>query len=151
MGLQSARQTAAGRALWRHVIHDPLADLLAGETYLKNFHEKIKNDCLKNAQDISGVLLAIRNLWFDSKLETALNSFNGEAQVALLGAGFSHVKLSQTGDPDAHFGLLDNLLNLFNTLRILPRSMQTHPKRKTLLSLALGTGFQCAQSRERVI
>ncbi|OAY22796.1 putative S-adenosyl-L-methionine-dependent methyltransferase MAB_0213c [Manihot esculenta] len=269
---QSACQTAAGRALWRHVIQDPLADLLAGETYLRNFHEKIKNDCLKNAREISGVLLAVRTLWFDSKLEAALNSFNGEAQVVLLGAGmdtrayrlsclkesnvfeldfpevlevkatlieaamgsmdeyeqpkiiakslnrvaadirnndwleklqisgfvlekntvwilegvlyylshshavqvlkiiadkcalahtvlladfmnkpsttlsnsifhfysdwpdqllpslgFSHVKLSQIGDPDAHFGLLDDPLNLFNKLRSLPRSMQTYP------------------------
>lgn len=30
---KSACQTAAGRALWKHVIHDPLAELLAGETY----------------------------------------------------------------------------------------------------------------------
>lgn len=91
---QSACQTAAGRALWRHVIQDPLADLLAGETYLRNFHEKIKNDCLKNAREISGVLLAVRTLWFDSKLEAALNSFNGEAQVVLLGAGWCLIFLA---------------------------------------------------------
>ncbi|KDP38503.1 hypothetical protein JCGZ_04428 [Jatropha curcas] len=269
---QSACQTAAGRALWRHVIHDPLADLLAGETHLKSFHQKIKNDCLNNAREISGVILAVRTLWFDSKLEDALNSFNGEAQVVLLGAGmdtrayrlsclkessvfevdfpevlevktalleaamesideyeqpkmiakslnraavdirnndwleklqisgfmpekntvwilegiiyylshsqamqvlkiiaencalahtvlladfmnkpstnlsnsnyhfysdwpdhllpslgFSHVKLSQIGDPDAHFGLMNDPLNMFNKLRNLPRSMQTYP------------------------
>ncbi|EEF52572.1 putative S-adenosyl-L-methionine-dependent methyltransferase MMAR_1068 [Ricinus communis] len=269
---RSACQTAAGRALWKHVIHDPLADLLAGETYLRNLHEKIKNDQLNNAREISGVLLAVRTLWFDSKLEAALRSFNGEAQVVLLGAGmdtrayrlsclkdssvfevdfpevlgmkttllqaamesiddqqrpqmiaeslnrvaadiskndwleklqisgfvpqkntvwvlegilyylshthamqvlkiiadkcalahtvlladfmnkpsttlsnsifhfysdwpdhllpsigFSNVKLSQIGDPDAHFGLLDNPLNLFNKLRSLPRSVQTYP------------------------
>ncbi|KAI5600013.1 hypothetical protein POPTR_002G260300v4 [Populus trichocarpa] len=269
---RSACQTAAGRALWKHVIHDPFADLLAGETYLKSFHEKIKNDRLKNARETSGVILAVRTLWFDSKIEAALSSFNGEGQVVLLGAGmdarayrlsclkesdvfevdfpevlevkttllkaatetidehlhpritakslnrvaadirnndwleklqisgfvpekntvwvlegilyylshshamqvlsiiadkcalartvlladfmnkpsttlsnsifhfysdwpdhllpslgFSHVKLSQLGDPDAHFGLMNDPLNLFNKLRSLPRSVQTHP------------------------
>ena len=41
--------------------------------------------------------------------------------------GFTHVKLSQIGDPDAHFGLLNDPLNLFNKLRSLPRSLQTNP------------------------
>lgn len=85
---RSACQTAAGRALWKHVIHDPLAELLAGESYLRNLHEKIKKDCLKNARETSGVILAVRTLWFDSRLEDALTSPNGrEAQVVLLGAG----------------------------------------------------------------
>ncbi|XP_050212647.1 uncharacterized protein LOC126664337 isoform X2 [Mercurialis annua] len=84
---RSACQTAAGRALWKHVIDDPLADLLAGETYLRNLHDKIKNDQLNNAREISGVLLAVRTLWFDSNLEAALNSFSGDAQVVFLGAG----------------------------------------------------------------
>ncbi|XP_068302773.1 uncharacterized protein [Pyrus communis] len=85
---RSACQTAAGRALWNHVIHDPLADILAGESYLKSLHEKIKKDCVNKAREISGVILAVRTLWFDSKLEAALHSFNdGEAQVVLLGAG----------------------------------------------------------------
>ncbi|KAK9269906.1 hypothetical protein L1049_025479 [Liquidambar formosana] len=85
---RSACQTAAGRALWKHVVHDPLAELLAGETYLRNVYEKIKKDRLNNAREVSGVILAVRTLWFDSKLEAALNSFPvGEAQVVLLGAG----------------------------------------------------------------
>lgn len=85
---RSACQTAAGRALWKHVVHDPLAELLAGETYLRNLHDKIKKDHLNNAREISGVILAVRTLWFDSRLEFALNSPNGrEAQVVLLGAG----------------------------------------------------------------
>lgn len=85
---RSACQTAAGRALWKHVIHDPLAWLLAGETYLRNLHDKIKKDHLNNAREISGVILAVRTLWFDSRLEDALNSPNGrESQVVLLGAG----------------------------------------------------------------
>ncbi|XP_054798034.1 uncharacterized protein LOC129303055 isoform X2 [Prosopis cineraria] len=243
---RSACQTAAGRALWKHVVRDPLAELLAGETYLRNLHDKIKKDHLNNAREISGVILAVRTLWFDSRLELALNSPNGrEAQVVLLGAGmdtrayrlsclkdsdvfevdfpevlqvkatilraaeesakdddpqqqqimcraksltrvaadirednwleklkisgflpekrtvwiledfmnkpstmlssstfhfysdwpdhllpsigFAHVKLSQIGDPDAHFGLLNDPLNLFNKLLNVPRSVQTHP------------------------
>lgn len=85
---RSACQTAAGRALWKHVVHDPLAGLLAGETYLRNLHDKIKKDHLNNAREISGVILAVRTLWFDSRLEEALNSPSGrEAQVVLLGAG----------------------------------------------------------------
>lgn len=85
---QSACQTAAGRALWKHVTHDPLAELLAGETYLRSFYEKIKKDCLNNAREVSGVILAVRTLWFDSKLEAAVASFDAEdAQIVLLGAG----------------------------------------------------------------
>ena len=69
-------------------MHDPLAELLAGETYLRNLHDKIKKDHLNNAREISGVMLAVRTLWFDSRLEFALNSPNGrQAQVVLLGAG----------------------------------------------------------------
>uniref|UniRef100_A0A2P2L112 S-adenosyl-L-methionine-dependent methyltransferase n=1 Tax=Rhizophora mucronata TaxID=61149 RepID=A0A2P2L112_RHIMU len=269
---QSACQTAAGRALWKHVTRDPLAALLAGETHLRKLQDRIKSDHLNKAREISGVILAVRTLWFDSKLEAALNSFNGGSQVVLLGAGmdtrayrlgclkecdvfeldfpevlqakttllqaalesidehqhprmkakslnrvgadirindwheklltsgfipdknttwvlegiiyylshpqamqvlkiiaskcalahtvllgdfmnkpsttlsnsnfhfysdwpdqllpslgFSHVKLSQIGDPDAHFGLMDDPSNLFNKLRSLPRSLQTHP------------------------
>ncbi|CAI9116752.1 OLC1v1017986C1 [Oldenlandia corymbosa var. corymbosa] len=85
---RSACQTAAARALWNHVVHDPLAELLAGETSLRTTYEKIKKDCLNNAREISGVILAVRTLWFDSKLEAALNSFaGGAAQIVLLGAG----------------------------------------------------------------
>ncbi|KAF8024329.1 hypothetical protein BT93_F1498 [Corymbia citriodora subsp. variegata] len=85
---QSACQTAAGRALWKHIINDPFADVLAGETYLRSLHEKIKKDCTNNAREISGVILAVRTLWFDSKIEAVINSFDGEAaQVVFLGAG----------------------------------------------------------------
>ena len=86
---RSACQMAAGRALWKHVIHDPLADLLAGEACLRNLHEKIKKDRSNNAREMSGVILAVRTLWFDSKIEGALTSFNGrDSQVVLLGAGW---------------------------------------------------------------
>ncbi|GER49624.1 leucine carboxyl methyltransferase [Striga asiatica] len=85
---RSACQTAAGRALWRRVINDPLAELFAGESHLRATHEKIKRDRLNNAREISGVILAVRTLWFDSKLEEALSSPDGcGAQVVLLGAG----------------------------------------------------------------
>ncbi|KAD4888790.1 hypothetical protein E3N88_20863 [Mikania micrantha] len=184
---QSACQTAAGRALWKHVVHDPLAELFAGETYLKNLYEKIKKDRLNNAREVSGVILAVRTLWFESKLEAAVKSFGGGGQVVLLGAGiiyylphsqamgvlktiadncritqtvlladfmnkqsttlsssnfqfysdwpdhllpslgFSDVKLSQIGDPDADYGLFHDPHNLFNKLRGLPRSIQNHP------------------------
>lgn len=86
---RSACQTAAGRALWKHLIHDPLADLLAGETYLTSLYEKIKKDRINNAREVSGVILAVRTLWFDSQLEAVLNSFSGRgAQVVILGAGW---------------------------------------------------------------
>lgn len=85
---KSACQTAAGRALWKHVIHDPLAHLFAGETHLRNLHTKIKNDLLNNAREVSGVILAVRTLWFDTRIQAALDSFHsGAAQVVLLGAG----------------------------------------------------------------
>ncbi|KAI8549684.1 hypothetical protein RHMOL_Rhmol06G0043800 [Rhododendron molle] len=85
---RSACQMAAGRALWKHVIHDPLAELLAGETCLRSFYEKIKKDRCNDAKEVSGVMLAVRTLWFDAKIEAAIESFGGgEAQVVLLGAG----------------------------------------------------------------
>lgn len=87
----SACQTAAGRALWKHVISDPFAEILAGETYLRSLFEKMKKDKLNKASEISGVILAIRTLWFDSKIKAAVGSFGeGETQVVLLGAGMSH-------------------------------------------------------------
>lgn len=64
--------------------------------------------------------------------------------------GFPHVKLSQIGDPDAHFGLLNDPLNLFNKLRSVPRSVQTHPDDGTpccRLYLVEATGSP-AQSHE---
>ncbi|KAJ8561337.1 hypothetical protein K7X08_027527 [Anisodus acutangulus] len=88
---RSACQIAAGRALWRHVINDPLAELLAGETYLKSLYEKIKRDCVNNAREVSGVMIAVRTLWFDQQLEEALSSFDcgggATTQVVFLGAG----------------------------------------------------------------
>ncbi|KAL9244130.1 hypothetical protein vseg_017937 [Gypsophila vaccaria] len=85
---RSACQTAAGRALWKHVTKDILAELLAGERQLRRFHEKIRHDRLNQAREVSGVILAVRTLWFDSKLEDAVGFFNNEEfQTVLLGAG----------------------------------------------------------------
>ncbi|XP_058081691.1 uncharacterized protein LOC131229714 [Magnolia sinica] len=85
---RTACQTAAGRALWKHVIHDPVADILAGETYIRSLYEKIRKDRINKAREVSGVILAVRTLWFDSRIEAALRSFDGEEpQVVLLGAG----------------------------------------------------------------
>ncbi|KAL7200965.1 hypothetical protein ACSBR1_032808 [Camellia fascicularis] len=82
-------QTVAGRALWKHVIYDPLAELLAGELYLRSLYEKIKKDRHNNAREVSGVMLVVRTLWFDEKIEAALSSFDGEAtHVLLLGTGW---------------------------------------------------------------
>lgn len=71
------------------MIHDPLAELLAGETSLRSFYEKIKKDRCNNAREVPGVMLAVRTLWFDEKIEAAIESFGGGgAQVVLLGAGW---------------------------------------------------------------
>lgn len=62
--------------------------------------------------------------------------------------GFSNVKLSQIGDPDAHFGLMnDDPLNLFNKLRSLPRTLQINPEdgtpcRRLYLVQASGSPIQ---------
>lgn len=212
---RSACQTAAGRALWKHVIHDPLADILAGETYLKNrlsclkesnvfevdFPEvlQIKATLLQAAMDstndhqyltmtaksitrvaadirsndwleklqISGFVPEKNTVWvlegilyylshseatqvleiiadkcsltntvlladFMNKPSTSLSSsifhfYSDWPDHLLPSLGFSYVKLSQIGDPDAHFGLMHDPLNLFNKLRSLPRSVYTHP------------------------
>lgn len=77
------------RTLWKHVIHDPLAQLLIGEPYLRSLYEKIKKDHHNNAREVSGVMLAVRTLCFDEKIEAALSSFDcGAAHVFLLGAGW---------------------------------------------------------------
>jgi len=69
--------------------------------------------------------------------------------------GFTQVKLSQIGDPDAHFGLLNDPLNLFNKLRSLPRSLQTNPEDGTpccrlYLVEASGSPDQSAAHKEPV-
>ncbi|KAL8145034.1 uncharacterized protein LOC141706782 [Apium graveolens] len=115
---RSACQTAAGRALWKHVIHDPLAEFLAGETYLKSLYEKIKKDRINNAKEISGVILAVRTLWFDNNLEAAVNSFGGAAQVVLLGAGMDAraYRLSFLKESDVYEVDFAEVLQMKNTI-----------------------------------
>jgi O-methyltransferase involved in polyketide biosynthesis len=84
----SARQTAAARALWAHVVNDPLADIFAGERLLRGLHEKMRNDKKSDAKEVSGVMLAIRTLWFDARIKAAIEAFGGgHVQLVLLGAG----------------------------------------------------------------
>lgn len=91
---RTARQTAAGRALWNHVIHDPLARFLAGESQLRKLQGKMEETAKGNT---AGVMLAVRTLWFDEKIEAALKQWRegrlcpptaaATPQVVLLGAG----------------------------------------------------------------
>lgn len=89
---RTARQTAAGRALWNHVIHDPLANIMAGESHLKNLQVKIEKTREIKSRETAGVMLAVRTLWFDFRLEAALRCWKDMAsgvhrQVVILGAG----------------------------------------------------------------
>ncbi|CAM6103589.1 unnamed protein product [Calypogeia fissa] len=84
---RSACQTAAGRALWSHVIHDPLAEVLAGKTFMRNIREKLMKDRANKSRELAGVMLAVRTLWFDSLLDSAIRRFPSRPQVVLLGAG----------------------------------------------------------------
>ena len=49
--LQSACQTAAARALWGHVVRDPVA----GERYLSGLHDKMRRDERAGAREVPGV------------------------------------------------------------------------------------------------
>jgi O-methyltransferase involved in polyketide biosynthesis len=71
--------------IYHDVIHDPPAALLAGETYLRNLHEKMRKEQTNNAHQTSGVILAVRMLTFDSRLD--LKSPSGKEIQILLGAG----------------------------------------------------------------
>lgn len=87
---RSACQTAAGRALWNHVIHDPLAEVFAGDVFLRGLQEKVRRDQDKKERETAGVMMAVRTLWFDARLAEALARFDSTSsnhQVVLLGAG----------------------------------------------------------------
>lgn len=85
--LQSACQTAAVRALWASAVRDPAAGVLAGERHLRGLHEKMRRDERTGAREVHGVMIAVRTLWFDARIEAAVASLGGAAQVVLLGAG----------------------------------------------------------------
>lgn len=85
--LQSACQTAAARALWATAVRDPVAGVLAGERHLRGLHDKMRRDERAGAREVPGVMIAVRTLWFDARIEAALGSLGGAPQVVLLGAG----------------------------------------------------------------
>lgn len=96
---RSACQTAAGRALWNHVIHDPLAEVFAGDALLRGLLEKVRRDQDQNARETAGVMMAVRTLWFDARLADALARFASVSthtshQVVLLGAGTPQLSIS---------------------------------------------------------
>ncbi|KAG2545552.1 hypothetical protein PVAP13_9KG306628 [Panicum virgatum] len=85
--LQSACQTAAARALWARAVRDPAAAVLAGERYLRGLHEKMRRDERAGAREVHGVMIAVRTLWFDTRIEAAVDTLGGDPQVVILGAG----------------------------------------------------------------
>jgi len=91
--LQSACQTAAARALWARAVRDPAAAVLAGERYLRGLHEKMRRDERAGAREVHGVMIAVRTLWFDARIEAAVDALGGDPQVVILGAGSCYVKL----------------------------------------------------------
>lgn len=89
-------------------------------------------EVLKTIADSCSLSKAILLADFMNKQSTTLSSsvfqfYSDWPDLLLPSLGFFDVKLSQIGDPDADYGLLHDPLNLFNKLRGLPRSLQTHP------------------------
>lgn len=83
--MQSACQTAAARACGARV-RDPAAGVLAGEVP----GGAPGADAARRggrAREVHGVMIAVRTLWFDARVEAAVASLGGPAQVVLLGAG----------------------------------------------------------------
>lgn len=84
----SACQISEGRVLWNDMIHDPVTKILAGERFLRRPYEKMRKYQLSNAREVSGMVLAAWTLWFDSRIEAVINSFEDwRAEVVLLSAG----------------------------------------------------------------
>ncbi|KAM3237113.1 hypothetical protein CQW23_10930 [Capsicum baccatum] len=147
---QSACQTAAGRALWKHVIHDPLAEFLAGETYLKKLYEKIKKDVLNNAREISGVIIAVRTLWFDKRIEAALTSFDGGgAQVVILGAGMDTRAYRLSCLKDSNIFEVDFPEVLQMKTAIIEAATETTDEQKHQLMIAKSLNRVAADLREK--
>lgn len=97
--------------------------------YLSHSHAmEVLNVIANNCASAHTVLLAdFMNKQSTKMCSSIFHFYSDWPDLLLPSLGFSQVKLSQIGDPDAHFGLLHNPLNLFNKLRSLPRSIQTHP------------------------
>ncbi|KAG6585829.1 hypothetical protein SDJN03_18562, partial [Cucurbita argyrosperma subsp. sororia] len=60
--------------------------------------------------------------------------------------GFSSTKLSQIGDPDAHFGLMHDPLNLFNKIAVYQGHCRLTLMMENLLPLVFGAGFWFASA-----
>lgn len=60
--------------------------------------------------------------------QTMYHFYHDSPDLLLPSIGFSQALLSQIGDPEAHFGLLNHPQNLFDKLRRLPRSVETNPE-----------------------
>ena len=60
--------------------------------------------------------------------QTMFHFYHDNPDLLLPSIGFSQAMLSQIGDPQAHFGLLNHPQNLFDKLRRLPRSVETNPE-----------------------
>lgn len=97
--------------------------------YLSHSHAmEVLNVIANNCASAHTVLLAdFMNKQSTKMCSSIFHFYSDWPDLLLPSLGFSQVKLSQIGDPDAHFGLLHDPLNLFNKLRSLPRSLQTHP------------------------
>lgn len=60
--------------------------------------------------------------------QTMYHFYHDSPDLLLPSMGFSKAMLSQIGDPQAHFGLLNHPQNLFDKLRRLPRSVEINPE-----------------------
>lgn len=60
------------------MILDPVAEVFAGDVLLKGLQEKVHRDQDKNARETAGVMLAVRTLWFDARLEGTLAQFDSK-------------------------------------------------------------------------
>jgi hypothetical protein len=60
---------------------------LAGEKHLRGLQEKMRRDERAGAREVPGVMIAVRTLWFDARIEAAVGNLGGAPQVVLLGAG----------------------------------------------------------------
>lgn len=83
---------------------------------------------VNNCKLTHNVLLAdFMNKQSTSMCSSLFHFYSDWPDQLLPSLGFSDVKLSQIGDPDAHFGLLHDPQSFLIKLCSLPRSVQTHP------------------------
>ncbi|GJT34222.1 leucine carboxyl methyltransferase [Tanacetum coccineum] len=78
-------------SMWSNDIPPPLAH----ETFCEHCQQTHYGNTILRRECNSEVLLAVRTLWFESKLKAVVNSFGGDAQVVLLGAGNGYSRKGQ--------------------------------------------------------